>query len=369
VTAGIGHHYPGRLARARAGCERAGIEALVVSPSSDLRYLAGYGAPALERLTALVVRSDGDPVLVVPELERPRAAASPAGEVAEFLVWKDGQDPFQTVREVLPSSGSVGVTDQMFAAHVLGLQRAAPAVRFVSASLVLAPLRLVKEPSEIDLLAEAGRSADESFRRTCSGGLEGRREREVARALRDHLVDTGHDEVMFWIVGSGPNGASPHHDSGERRIERGDTVVMDFGGMLGGYFSDITRTVTVGEPDAEVQEVHHVVREAQERAFRAVRPGVACQEVDGVARSVIEAAGYGDAFIHRTGHGIGLDVHEDPYIVEGNAQALEPGMCFSIEPGIYLDRRFGVRIEDIVTVTEEGAVRLNNAPRELVVVD
>jgi Xaa-Pro aminopeptidase len=361
--------HRGRLARARAACEGSGIAGLVISPSSDLRYLAGYAAPAMERLTALVVRPGAEPVLIVPELEGPRAAASPAKDLMEFLVWKDGHDPFETVRGVLPSSGSVGVPDQMSASHLLGLQRAAPGVRFVGASPILAPLRLRKEAGEIELLFLAGRSADDSFALMCADGLEGRPEREVSRMLANHLVHTGHDEARFAIVGSGPNGASPHHESGDRRIRRGETVVMDFGGSLGGYASDMTRTVTVGEPGAGVEEVHAVVREAQEQAFRSVRPGVACQEVDRVARGVIADAGYGDAFIHRTGHGIGLDVHEDPYLVNGNAQTLEPGMCFSIEPGIYLDGRFGVRIEDIVLVTEEGGVRMNNAPHDLAAVD
>jgi D-alanyl-D-alanine dipeptidase len=361
--------HRGRLARSRAACERSGIAALVVSPSSDLRYLAGYAAPALERLTALVVRPGADPVLIVPELEGPRAASSPAKDLMEFLVWKDGNDPFEIVREVLPSSGSVGVPDQMSASHLLGLQRVEPEVRFVGVSRILAPLRLRKDAAEIELLTRAGRSADETFALTCADGLEGRREQEVARMLGNHLVDTGHDEARFAIVGSGPNGASPHHDSGDRRIRRGDTVVMDFGGALGGYASDITRTVTVGEPGAGVQEIHAIVREAQEQAVRSVRPGIACQEIDRVAREVIAGAGFGHAFIHRTGHGIGLDVHEDPYLVAGNAQALEPGMCFSIEPGIYLDGRFGVRIEDILMVTGDGAARLNNAPRDLATVD
>jgi D-alanyl-D-alanine dipeptidase len=363
------HDYSGRLARAQAGCRRSGFQALIVSPSSDLLYLAGYGAPVLERLTALVVPSTGDPLLVVPELERPRAAAAPVGGLMEFRVWKDGEDPFEAIRNVLPSSGTVGVTDQMFALHLLGLQRVASSLDFVSASTVIAPLRLLKDPGEVELLARAASSADESFRRICSDGLEGRRERDVARALRDHLVDTGHEEAMFWTVGSGPNGASPHHDSGEKGIQRGDVVVLDFGGRLGGYGSDITRTVAVGEPETEVKEVHSIVREAQEQAFLAVHPGVECQEIDRVARGIIAHAGYRDAFIHRTGHGIGLDGHEDPYIVEGNDQVLEPGMCFSIEPGVYLPGRFGVRIEDIVTVTADGGQRLNEAPRDLAVVD
>ena len=189
----------------------------------------------------------------------------------------------------------------------------------------------------------------------------------MSRSLAATLIETGCDTAAFGIVGSGPNGASPHHEAGDRLIQDGDTVVLDFGGRIGGYCSDLSRTVTIGEPPPEVKEVHAVVREAQESAFRAIRPGVAAQDIDRTARRVIAEAGYGDMFIHRTGHGIGLDEHEDPYLVEGNEQPLEPGMCFSVEPGIYLEGRFGVRIEDIVTVTEEGARRLNEAPRDLLI--
>ena len=190
----------------------------------------------------------------------------------------------------------------------------------------------------------------------------------MSRALGAHLVETGHQLATFGIVGSGPNGASPHHEAGDRTIRQGDTVVLDFGGRLAGYCSDISRTVSVGEPSGEVKEVHAIVQEAQEAAFNAIRPGVAAQDVDRAARRVIEDAGYGENFIHRTGHGIGLEEHEHPYIVQGNERLLEPGMSFSIEPGIYLEGRFGVRIEDIATVTEDGGMRLNHAPRELAVV-
>jgi D-alanyl-D-alanine dipeptidase len=206
------------------------------------------------------------------------------------------------------------------------------------------------------------------FDRITSEGLGGRVEEEVSRRLSDLLVDTGCESAAFAIVGSGPNGASPHHDAGDRTIRMGDAVVLDFGGRVGGYCSDMTRTVSVGEPSAETKEIHEIVHRAQEAAFHAARPGVPAQEVDRAARRVISDAGYGDRFIHRTGHGIGLEEHEHPYIVAGNSELLDPGMCFSIEPGIYLEGRFGVRIEDIVTLTEDGAVRLNHAPRELTVV-
>ncbi len=362
------HDYARRLARARERAGAAGLDGLILSPSPDLIYLAGYDAPLLERLTALILRATADPVLIVPELERPRAASSPAGQLVEIRSWRDGEDAYELARMLIGAGHAFGASDRMWAAHLLLLQESLPDAKFVPSSLVLSPLRERKDEGEIELLRRAGRSADETFARICADGLEGRSEREIARSLEELLVATGTDIPAFTIVGSGPNSASPHHGPGDRVIKSGDTVVLDFGGRVGGYCSDITRTVVVGERAAAIEEVHGVVREAQEAAFRTAGPGVPAQEVDRAARSVIEKAGYGDAFVHRTGHGIGLEEHEAPYIVAGNEEALAPGMCFSIEPGIYLEGRFGVRIEDIVTVTGDGPIRLNEAPRDLAIV-
>ena len=364
----MGHNFADRLSRAARRTRAAGLDGLIVTPSADLLYLTGYDAPLLERLTALVARPGKPPVLVVPELEAPRAAASPAGKLVELAQWADGDDPLDLLKKLLPDGRRYCASDRMWASHLLAVQGALPSSTFVAASPVLSPLRIRKDPSEIQLLARAGRSADETFRRVVREGLRGRTEEAVSRALADHLVASGCESAAFAIVGSGPNGASPHHLPGSRTVRPGDAVVLDFGGRAGGYCSDMTRTVSVGEATAEVQEVHAVVREAQEAAFQTVRPGVPAEDVDRAARAVIEDAGYGHAFIHRTGHGIGLEEHEEPYIVQGNSEPIQPGMCFSIEPGIYLEERFGVRIEDIVAVTEEGAVRLNHAEREMVVV-
>jgi len=229
-------------------------------------------------------------------------------------------------------------------------------------------LRAVKDAAELERLAAAGEAADATYEEILKVAFAGRRESEVAGDLADLLRRFGHSQVDFTVVGSGPNGANPHHEAGERVIGNGDMVVLDFGGLKHGYGSDTSRTVHVGEPSAEERRVHDVVREAQEAAFRAVRPGIACQDVDRVARAHITEAGYGDRFIHRTGHGIGVTTHEPPYMIEGEEQPLVPGMCFSVEPGIYLPGRFGVRIEDIVTVTEDGGRRLNNTSREMAVV-
>jgi D-alanyl-D-alanine dipeptidase len=357
-----------RLARAAEVAEREGLSALLITPSADLVYLTGYDPPKLERLTCLVVRPGREPVLVVPSLERPLATSIGAERLAEVADWGETDDPYELVSRVVGDGSNVGCSDQMWSAHLLRLQRSLAAAEFVPASGVLGPLRSVKDEQELGLLRRAARAADETFRRIVHTRLEGRTERDVADQLGELLVQMGHDRVAFTIVGGGPNAASPHHEPSGRTIQGGDAVVMDFGGRVGGYCSDITRTVVVRQPPREFDHIYEVVLEAQDRAFRAVKPGVPAEAIDGAAREVIKGAGYGDLFVHRTGHGIGLEEHEEPYLVAGNRAPLRPGMCFSIEPGIYLPRRFGVRIEDIVTVTEDGAQRLNHAQRDLQVV-
>lgn len=357
-----------RLQRAREQAAAAGLAGLLATPGADLVYLAGYAPMPLERLTALVLTVGRDPVLVLPELERPGALASPAGEVLEILGWRDGEDPYRLVADLLPAEGAVALSDQTWASHVLGLQRVRPGLTFRTVGESLPLLRAVKDAEELEALRRVARAADAAFADVLGVRFAGRREVDVAADLAEALRAHGHETVEFTIVGSGPNGASPHHEPGERAIGRGDAVVLDFGGRLAGYCSDITRTVVVGEPDPELARVHAVVRAAQQAGVEAVAPGVPCEAVDAAARAVIEDAGYGPAFVHRTGHGIGLDVHEPPDIVAGNRTPLAPGMTFSVEPGIYLAGRFGVRIEDIVAVTPEGVERLNEAPRELLAV-
>lgn len=360
--------YPSRLRRTAAAVAERDLAALLVTPSADLVWLAGYDPPTLERLTCLVLRPDGDPVLVVPRLERPLAERSTAGELMEVVAWEETGDPHALVARVVGREGAVACSDRMWATHLLRLQAAMGDRAFVSARPILAPLRAVKDRDELALLERAARYADETFGRLVAGRLETLSEREVADRLSELLLELGHDQVAFTIVGAGPNGASPHHQPGDREIHAGDAVVLDFGGRTAGYCSDLSRTVAVVDPPRGLDTVYELVREAQEVAFRTVRPGVPAQEVDRAAREVIRDAGYGELFIHRTGHGVGLEEHEAPYIVEGNEEPLRPGMCFSIEPGIYLPGQFGVRIEDIVTVTEDGVERLNRASRELEIV-
>jgi Xaa-Pro aminopeptidase len=364
----VSERHEERVRRTAAEATAAGIAAVAVAPSPDLAYLAGYDPPPLERLTLLVIRAGGEAVLLVPTLEVPLARSSPLGTAAEVIGWTDGDDPYRVAAGLLPSDGPVAVGDRTWASHLLGLQQAAPGTSFRSASPVISRLRAVKDADELAALARAGRSADETFRQICTARFEGRHEQDIAQDLEELLVRSGHRRADFAIVASGPNGASPHHEPGGRTIRARDVVVMDFGGEFGGYFSDTTRTVVVGEPPPGLPEVYDAVRGAHDAALAAIRPGVAAQDVDRAARGVIEDARYGARFIHRTGHGIGLEVHEPPWIVEGNDLELLPGMTFSVEPGIYLEGRFGVRIEDIVAVTADGVDRLNRSTRDLQVV-
>jgi Xaa-Pro aminopeptidase len=357
-----------RIVRASAGAAACSLDAIVVAPSADLSYLLGYDPIPLPRPTLLVVRPDRDPALLVPELERALAVDAGSVGIVELVPWSDGADPYTAATALLPPAGRIGLSDRIWGKHVLGLQAAAPSLTWASASGVLAPLRARKDPDELDALRRAGAAADATADEIRTLPFAGRTERQVAVDLRRLLLEHGHDTAEFTIVGSGPNGASPHHEAGDRMITAGDPVVLDFGGSVDGYFSDTTRTVVVGEPPDGFEDVFALVHEAQDAAAGAARPGIAIQEIDRAARAVIKAGGFGERFIHRTGHGIGLEVHEPPYAVEGDETILEPGMTFSVEPGIYLEGRFGVRIEDIVAVTDDGVERLNRSTRDLAVV-
>jgi Xaa-Pro aminopeptidase len=365
-----------RLQRAATASADAGLDALLVTPGADLRYLVGYDAKPLERLTCLLVPARGEPVLVVPRLEQAAAEASGAAQVVKVVTHEETDDAYGLaaglLRDALGAEPAVvAVADRMWAEQVLRFRTGLPAAEQVTAGQVLRPLRLRKQPDEIDALRRAARAIDSVHERMGEWLRPGRTEREVARDIADAITAAGHATVNFTIVASGPNGASPHHDASDRVIERGDPVVVDIGGsMLDGYCSDCTRTYVAGGPtDSEFARYYAVLLEAQKRACDAVRPGVTAESVDAAARDVIADGGYGEHFIHRTGHGIGLEEHEDPYIVSGNDVVLEPGMSFSIEPGIYLAGRHGARIEDIVAVTDDGVERLDTISRELVVLD
>jgi Xaa-Pro aminopeptidase len=362
--------YAARMSRATHAAQQSGLDGVIVAPGPDLVWLTGYEPTAItERLTLLVLAPRVRPTLLVPTLERPDAEMAVRTTGVGVVDWDDGTDPYRTASAFLRPGGTFGISDGTWSSHLLGLQQAMPSITYRGLSDCLPMLRAVKDGGELYRLTAAGAAADATYTEIVRRPFAGRREYEVAADLARLLREFGHERVDFTIVGSGPNGAEPHHEAGDRVIAPGDAVVLDFGGLMHGYGSDTTRTVSVGEPAEEVMLVHEVVRTAQQAAFEAVRPGVACADIDLVAREIITEAGYGERFVHRTGHGIGVTTHEPPYLVTGERQALEPGMCFSIEPGVYLPGRFGVRIEDIVTVTERGGRRLNNTDRALQVVE
>lgn len=361
---------PERLELARKAAADAGLDALLVSPGPDLRYLTGYHAHLTERLVCLALPVLGDPFLVVPHLEKPGAEASPLGALGVDVVgWGETEDPYALVAGRLPrGTARVAVDNHMWAEKVLAFRTALPGAEQSLAGDVLRELRMRKSPAETEALRRAAGAIDRVHRRIGEWLRAGRTEREVARDVADAVIEAGHTTVDFVIIASGPNGASPHHEVSDRVIRAGDPVVVDIGGTTQeGYCSDSTRTYAVGEPSAEFREMYEVLRRAQHAQTDAVRPGITAEELDAIGRDIIAAAGYGEHFIHRTGHGIGLETHEEPYIVAGSSRLLEPGMAFSVEPGIYLPDRFGARIEDIAVCTPEGGERLNQTSRDLVV--
>ncbi len=366
-----------RLAELAAGD---GFDAVLIGVGPDLDYLTGYRAMPLERLTMLVVVDGAAPVLIAPRLEEPAARAGLRTPV-EVATWMETDDPHGLVAGLVgrssggaPGTPRIAVSDRLTAYHLLRLQAALPGASWSSATAVLRRLRMVKDADEIELLRLAGAAADRVVDHIASGRLVGRTEADVADEVRDRLRAEGHELAEFAIVASGPNSASPHHEASEREIQAGEPIVLDIGGSLGGYGSDTTRTlwVTGGDeakgPTEEFRHLFGVLQAAQESATRSVRPGVAAEAIDRTARDIIDGEGYGENFFHRTGHGIGLEGHEEPYLVAGNAEPIETGMAFSVEPGIYLPGRYGARIEDIVVCGPDGPILLNLQPRELRVV-
>ena len=370
-----------RLTRVRARMAELGVDVLLLSHGADLPWLTGYRAMPLERLTMLVLPVGGEPVLVVPALEAPRVPEG--GDLFAMTAWNDSEEPIDRVASLIGGPGSTGaglrlaVSDRAWATTVLALQRRLPDAVWIAASAVTSAIRAVKDRSETEALRKAGAAADRVAALLQQGDIElvGRTEAQVSAQLAARLVEQGHSHVNFAIVGSGPNAASPHHEPGPRVIGPGETVVCDFGGTYSldgdvGYCSDITRTVMTGPPSDEVSECYAVLRQAQQAAVASARSGVTAEHVDRVARTIIEDAGLGAYFVHRTGHGIGIEEHEDPYLVVGNSERLQPGHAFSVEPGIYLPGRFGMRLEDIVVIGEDGGPEpLNSADHGLVVVD
>ena len=370
--------YAARLAGLAARVEREGLAAALIAVGPDLDYLTGYRAMPLERLTMLAVVAGAPPVLIVPRLERSAAEAGLRTDV-EIATWMETDDPHALVAGLVErargrASATVAVSDRLWSMQLLRLQAAMPGLRWISATGILRELRMVKDADEIELLRLAGAAADRVVDQIASGRLVGRTEADVAREVRERLLAEGHELAEFAIVASGPNSASPHHEASDRVIAAGEPIVLDIGGALGGYGSDTTRTlwVTGGDeahgPTEEFRHLFGVLLAAQVAATAAVRPGVPAEAIDRTAREIIDGEGYAENFFHRTGHGIGLEGHEEPYLVAGNAEPLGEGMAFSVEPGIYLPGRYGARIEDIVVCGPDGPIVLNNEPRELRVV-
>ncbi|HME74504.1 MAG TPA: Xaa-Pro peptidase family protein [Mycobacterium sp.] len=365
--------YRRRIAAATVATAEAGLAGLVITPGYDLRYLLGSRAQTFERLTALVLPVVGDPTVVVPRLELASLKQSAVADLGLAVRdWVDGDDPYQLVAEALTGlaggPAATAVTDSMPALHLLPLADVF-GVLPVLATGVLRGLRMVKDASEIDALRKAGAAIDRVHSRVPDFLVPGRSEADVAGDIAEAIVAEGHSEVAFVIVGSGPHGADPHHSYSDRELRVGDIIVVDIGGAYEpGYNSDSTRTYSIGEPSAEVAQQYSVLQRAQRAAVEAVRPGVTAEAVDAAARDVLAKAGLAEYFVHRTGHGIGLSVHEEPYIVAGNDLPLQAGMAFSVEPGIYFPGRWGARIEDIVVVGDDGALSVNHRPHELIVV-
>ncbi len=361
--------YVDRLARVRSAMVDQQVDAVMLSVGHDLPYMTGYTAMPLERLTMLVVQREGDPTLLIPGLEAARV--EPQRGVFELLPWGETEDPTEIVGRLTSGAKRIAVGDQMWSRFLVELLPHLPNAQFTRAVDVVGPLRMSKDQAELDALAAAGAAVDKIAGELQRGEipLVGRTEAEVSAHLGRRIIEEGHQVVNFAIVAAGENASSPHHHASDRVIQPGEIVLTDFGGTMNGYCSDTTRCVFTGEIPGDVAEAYDVLFEAQAAGVAAATVGTPCEDVDWACRKVIDDAGYGEYFIHRTGHGIGLEAHEDPYIVEGNTLPLEAGHAFSIEPGIYIPGKWGMRLEDIAAATADGPVAFNNSDHRLISVD
>jgi len=360
--------YESRVQLCQRLMSEKGIDALFLAPGPNMYYLSAFLEEPSERLLTLILPHSGEPLFVVPELYEDHVRS--VSWVEDYISWKDPEDPNSVLSAALKqlqvSLRVVGVDTRMWSRFLLMLLAAAPNARFADAASVMSSLRIRKSRQEIELMKSSAEIADATFMEAVKGFRHGMREHEMAAKIMYELRRLGADGMAFEpVVGSGPNAAHPHYRSGHRELRRGDLVVLDFGCLYRGYNSDVTRTVAIGDCDAERKRAYSIVQSAQEEACEKAASGMEAQSLDKVARDIVESAGYGQFFIHRMGHGIGLEIHEEPYIVAGNSMKLENGMTFSIEPGIYVPGQYGVRIEDIVVIEAGKARRLNHSSREL----
>ena len=358
--------FDARIARVRRRMADLGVDVMLLSVGSDLPWLIGYEAMPLERLTMLVLPIDGAASLVLPRLEVPRVHALPHG--VEVIGWNETDDPITLVAAMVATAATVAIGDHTWSRFVLALQQALPNRSWIDAGRVTSAVRMVKEPDEIAALQRAASAVDVVAEAMRARPFAGRSEIDIHRELVDRMLELGHQRANFAIVAAGENSASPHHEPGERVVANGELVLLDFGGTMDGYCSDITRMFHVGEPSNEVLDLYSVLHAANAAGVAAGVVGAPCHAVDDAARAVIAAAGFGEWFVHRTGHGIGTEAHEEPYMVAGNDTLIEAGHAFSVEPGIYLPGRYGMRLEDIVVAAPDGPRVLNAAPRDLAVV-
>lgn len=364
--------YKSRLDIVKKKMKERGIDGLFLFPSSNQYYLTGFRTFPGERLLLTIIPVEGEPFFIAPMLYVSQVEKE--SWIKDIITWGDEDKPYELLRRIMEqrglNRGSFSVDDNMYAVQLLSIIKALPQIQFLPMGDLLGSLRLSKSPEEVDKIREAGRIVDEVVEEVRKGAKPGMTEIEIAALMEFEMRKRGSEGPSFeTIVGSGPNSALPHYNAGERRVNSGEFMVLDFGATYKGYCSDTTRTLCMGEPTAKMREVYNVVKEAQEIGVRTVKPGIKAKEVDEAVRKYITDKGYGEYFTHRTGHGLGLEIHEEPYISGISETVLKPGMVFSIEPGIYINGEFGVRIEDIVVVTEDGCERLNNYPRELTVIN
>lgn len=351
--------------------KRKEIDGFIFGISTNMYYFTDFFDSQAERFLALLVPSKGDPVFLVPELYYDQICKTTW--IKNVISWADGEDPFEKMTSIIKekklSNSKIAVDDTLRSDFLLALQEKLSQVKFISGGNFISSLRRIKSNDEKDLMMYSGSIADKVMGKVTSTIQAGVSELKIANLIVDTFKELGSECLNpVPIVASGLYGAQPHYRATDKIIAEGESVVIDCSADWKHYKSDMTRTVFLGKPDKEYLKIYDIVKKAQETGVQSVKPGRTCEEIDQIVRKVIEDEGYGKYFIHRTGHGIGLDVHEEPYIVEGNKLVLEPGMSFSIEPGIYLPGKYGVRIEDCVIVTEKGAECFTNFTHNLITI-